>query len=497
MTESIPRHIISKSSFLRGCQCPKSLCLSKKHPEWGDEHSKYQQTIFNQGTSIGILARDLFPCGIDASPIDTYHYQDSVLLTKELIDKNTPIIYETSFQHDGVLVASDIIIYENGKWKCFELKSSTEIKDVYLLDVALQYFIITQSGILLDDISIIFINNQYVRDGDLELKKLFTIVPVMNQVLELQDFIKVKIEELKSVVLEKSIPIKDIGSQCLVPYDCDFITHCWKHVPEVSVFNLVRLSSGKKFELYQEGILEYKDLPKDYRLTEGQKMQVESSLKNKSYIDKKSIKNYLAELHYPIYYLDFETIQPAVPLFSGTKPYQQIPTQYSLHYKKECDANETHSDFLACANQEDPRLALVEALLEATSDPGTILTYNQTFEVSRLKELAIAFPKYKSEIEERISRVADLMLPFQKRWYYAPEMQGSYSIKVVLPALIPSMDYEHLEIGDGGTASTAFMSLYQNSNQEEVNKIRTALLAYCKQDTYAMVKLLEFLEKIN
>ena len=492
----IPIHILSKSTFLRGCQCPKSLYLYKKNPELRGEISDSQQMIFDTGTNVGILARDLFPGGVDASPIDTFHYQDSVLLTQELIKKKTKIIYEACFQFEGVLCAVDILVLDGKKWKCYEVKSSVEVKEVNFLDASLQYYVLTNSGINVDDISIVHINNQYVREGELDLKRLFTIESVKDEVLERQSSIKEKIEVLKSVVASKTIPASDIGPHCSDPYTCDFITHCWSHIPEVSVFDLVRLKSTKKFDLYNDGIINLKDLPIDYQLTDGQQMQVECYLQNKSFIDKQSIKAFLSDLSYPIYFLDFETMNPAVPLFNGTKAYQQLPFQYSLHFKGERNGEIKHLEFLAQANHEDPRLLLIETLLQATANKGTILTYNQTFEITMLKQLAIAFPKYEREIEERISRVADLMIPFQKRWYYVPAMNGSYSIKAVLPSIIPEMSYDHLEIGDGGTASAAFMSLYRNTNQEEVNKIRIALLEYCKLDTYAMVKLLEHLENI-
>ena len=193
--------------------------------------------------------------------------------------------------------------------------------------------------------------------------------------------------------------------------------------------------------------------------------------------------------------MDFETFQTTVPLFDKSKPYQQIPFQFSVHYKKTCHAELIHNEFLAEAIG-DPRENFIVALLKATAGPGTILTYNQVFEIARLKELSADFPKYKVDLEERISRIMDLMIPFSKRWYYTSAMNGSYSIKAVLPALVPELSYNDLEIGDGGTASAAFLNLFEMTDENLIYQVRTNLKEYCKLDTYAMVILMEKLESL-
>ncbi len=494
--QPIPKHVLSKSTFLRGCQCTKSLFLYKNQPELRGEISDQQQAIFSQGTNVGELGHQLFPGGVDASLKSPYLYQKSVVYTKKLIDQRQEIIYEAAFQYDSVLAVIDILVKEKGKWKAYEVKSSTEVKDVNILDASLQYYVITQSGITLDDISIVHIDNRYIRQGPLEVNKLFTIQSVKAEVLEKQNFVKEKIDELKSVVSSKEIPATDIGPHCYDPYDCDFIEHCWSHIPEVSVFNLVRLNSNKKFELYQEGIVEFHQIPENYKLSDGQQMQVKHYLSKEIYTDKKSIQEFLSGITYPIYFMDFETFQPAVPLFDNSKPYQQIPFQYSLHLKSNRSQDLIHKDFLADANNKDPRIPFIESLIYSTAGTGTVMTYNKAFEVTRLKEISRDFPKYTQEINALIDRVDDLMTPFAQRMIYHPLFNGSYSIKSVLPALIPELSYDDLEISDGGTASASFLNLYSNTNKEEVEQTRTSLKAYCKLDTFAMVRLLEYMENI-
>jgi uncharacterized protein DUF2779 len=494
--ESLEKHILSKSTFMRGCQCKKSLYLHKNHPDLKEGTSAAQQAIFDKGHEVGMLARELFPGGVDASPRDTFHYDESVSLTKKLLNKNVDIIYEACFQNEQVLTASDILLNEDGKWKCFEVKSSTEIKDEHILDAAMQFYIITQSGIMLDDISIVYINNQYIRKGELDLKLLFSVESIKDKVLALQDFVKEKIMELKLIISSENIPAEDIGIHCSDPYDCDFISHCWKHIKEPSVFDLTRLNSNKKFELYYKGITEFQQIPEDYKLSDAQRMQVDCFLKQKTFIEKKEIKTFLSQISYPLFYMDFETLQTPCPRFNSSKPYQQIPFQFSLHYKRNLEDDLQHHEFLAEADDNDPRIKFIESLLSVTKSSGIILTYNESFEKSILKQLASDFPQYAEAIAERISRIKDLMLPFFKRWYYSPAMNGKYSIKSVLPALIPEMSYDDLAIADGATASSAFLNLYDNTDAEEVNKVRANLKTYCQLDTFAMVKLFEHLQQL-
>ena len=193
--------------------------------------------------------------------------------------------------------------------------------------------------------------------------------------------------------------------------------------------------------------------------------------------------------------MDFETFQPAVPLFDNSRPYQQIPFQYSIHYKESKESQITHYEFLA-EQGEDPRQKFVKNLLEDTSSKGDIIVYSKTFEITRLKEIANDFPAYAEQIEERISRIKDLMIPFRQKYYYSPEMKGSYSIKAVLPALVPELSYDELEINEGGLASIAFETLQIETDLIIIAEIKAQLLEYCKLDTLAMVRILEKLENI-
>lgn len=487
------KHLISKSSFIKGIQCDKQLYLYKYHYDWMDEVSESQQLIFNRGHAVGESAQQLFPGGIKATE-DPRKTAQAIERTTELIESGTKVIYEAAFVFDEVLVITDIMVWDGKQWNIYEVKSSTSISDTYYQDAAIQYYVISNC-LNVKDISLVYINNQYVRNGELELHKLYNIESVKDKVSGLQDLIKSELIRLKKVLKGKDIPDIDIGPHCSDPYQCGFWGYCWKYIPEYSVFNIAGLRGNKKFELYGHGYIKLEDVPEDYPLSQTQRLQIESHIGKKPVIDKDKINEFVKSITYPVYYMDFETFMPAIPMFNGTRPYQQIPFQYSLHYQKTPGDKVEHDEFLADA-EGDPREPFLKKLLMDTKEPGVILVYNKAFEITRMRELATDFPKYAKETEERIERIVDLMLPFQKRYYYKPEMLGSYSIKSVLPALVPDLSYKGMEIADGGTASAAFESLYYEEDVFKIKEIRENLLKYCGMDTLAIVRILDVLQKL-
>jgi hypothetical protein len=479
-------HLLSKSSFIKGLQCEKHLYLYKYHYKEMDEFSEMQKAIFKRGTNVGILAQDLFPDGEVATTGEPPNYTNGLKKTGELISIKTKAIYEAAFQFNEVLVINDIIVRDGSKWNAYEVKSSTSISETYLNDAALQYYILSNSGIEI---------NEYTRQGELDINELFTIESVLEYILPMQDSIKENVERLKQIITKNRMPGIDISEHCHNPYKCGFFNYCREHIPEDSIFDFSGMHLKKKYEMYKEGIIKLDDVPDDYSLNKNNKRQLEVYNSGESIIDKEAIENFLSDLNYPLFFMDFETFQPAVPLFDSSRPYQLIPFQYSIHYKKNKESELTHLEFLA-ESGEDPREKFITKLLDDTSAEGNIIVYNKTFEITRLKEIAKDFPGYAEQIEERISRIKDLMIPFRQKYYYSPEMKGSYSIKAVLPALVPELSYDELEINEGGLASIAFESLWNETDLMIIAEMKNQLLEYCKLDTLAMVKILEKLENI-
>lgn len=487
-------HTLSKSTFLKGLQCRKALWLNRYQPNLRDEITADQQAVFDRGHDVGKLARDLFPGGEDSSP-ENKDYAGAVKRTAELIENGATIIYEAAFLYNGVLCLGDILVKGRGGWKLYEVKSSTGLKDVYLPDAAVQYYIMTGCGIKLTDIYIVYLNNQYVRQGNLDLNQLFTIESVLDQVESMQVEIAEQVDELKKVLSRKKVPDIDIGPHCSDPYDCDFTGHCWEHVPSPSVFDINRLTTEKKFELYRSGIIKLEDIPEDYPLNNRQQIQVDAHISGKKHVDKQEIGRFLESLTFPHYYMDFETFMPAVPLFDNARPYQQVPFQFCVYYICAKGVKPELREFLAEAGS-DPREAFIRALIEAMPAPGPIVVYNKAFEATRMAELARDFPAYEAELTDRQERLVDLLEPFAKGYFYDPSMGGSASIKVVLPALVKDLSYNGLPISDGGIAMQAYEHLWVETDAERKKEIRAQLLEYCKMDTYGMVRIVEELVKI-
>lgn len=490
----MPTHLLSKSTYMRGRQCPKALWYAKNRRDLMPPVDARQQAIFDSGTEVGLLAQKLFPGGVDLSPEHHYDYGPSIAATQAAIARGENVIYEAAFLHDEVLAALDILVRTEEGWEAYEVKSSSSVKDYQVNDVALQAHVIEGSGLPLADVSIVHLNTGYVRQGALDVQRLFTITSVKERVAVERRDVPARIAELKAMLALGKEPQVDIGPQCNDPFPCDFQGHCWAHVPgERSVFELVN-GRSLPWELYERGILRLEDIPEEEALSRAQQRQVEGWRTGRVVVEQKALRRWLGELRYPLYHFDFETFMPAVPLYDGTHPFQQVPFQYSIHVQASHVAEAEHREFLA-DGAGDPRAALVERLLRDLGTEGDILAYHADFERSRLRELARDLPHHADGLAALVDRVKDLEVPFKNGWYYAPGMNGRTSIKMVLPALVPDLGYADLAINEGGMASLAFTQLLTGRYTGDVDRLRQDLLAYCRLDTLAMVRILDVLER--
>jgi len=496
MTKSIN---ISKSSFTRGLQCHKSLYLKKHYPNLEDPISESQQAIFDGGSNVGVLAQQLFPEGADLGDYIPGNFPKAFSETARLLNEENTIIYEAGFKHENLLCFMDILTKEGDSYNAYEVKGSTSVKDVYLWDTAFQYYVITNNGIELEDISVVFLNTAYVKNGDIDVQQLFTIESVKDRILELQPQVKQHVKEMNAMLGDNSIPNINISPHCSNPYGCSFTGHCWQHVPENSVFSYKGIKGDTKWELFNSDIVTVEDIPDSYKLNNTEQLVVSSAKNKTSHINKDIITSFIANLNYPLYFMDFETLfMVSLPIYDKTSPLQQIPFQYSLHIKKSKDSNIEHMEFLAEAARDiDPRIEFIENLIKVIGTEGDILVYNATMENGRLREIKELLPQYSGQIDNMINRVVDLMSIFRSRHYYTNDMKGSYSIKKVLPALVPELSYEGLDIADGGLASLSFMKLFDEKDTEIIKKTRKDLLKYCELDTLAMVEILNTLNELD
>jgi hypothetical protein len=481
---------LSKSLFIRGLQCHKSLYLQKYQPELKDEISAGTEARFRMGHEVGLLAQGLFPGGVEI-PYEGLSHGEQISRTASAVTEKQPVIYEATFSHDGIFVKADILRRVPDGWELYEVKSATGMKDVYYSDVAIQYYVLTGAGLNVRKAFAVYINNQYVRQGEIDVHGLFSIENITEDVVKRQESIPEELRKMRRM-LTGDVPEIDIGSYCKAPYDCDYMGTCWAHVPKPSVFDL-RERGVDAFALYRRGIVRLDDIPLD-ELNSKQRMQVEAYLTRTDSVQVERVKEFLAGLEYPLSFLDFETVYPPVPLFDGLKPYQQLPFQFSLHRIAGPGQQLEHFEYLAMPG-EDPREPIIEKLIELIPETGTILAYNAPFEIARLKDLAAWHPRYEKKLNAMIERFRDPMSLFRSRDVYLWPLQGSYSIKVVLPTMVPELSYEDEEIQDGGMASEAWFRMAESQDPEEIARIRTNLLSYCRLDTYGVVRILEKLKE--
>lgn len=488
---------LSKSKYCKGVQCKKILWLDKNHPELKEEVSN--QDVFENGTEVGELAKKLFGEYIDIKFDD--NLQNMINDTNNAMKNNECIICEASFTYNNCFCSVDLLKKHGNKYEIYEVKSSTDVHDIYIDDISYQYYVLSNLGLNVTKCNIVHINNEYVRKGDLNIQELFKICDVTDKVLSKQIKVKQNIEDINKYVENDSEPIKDIDYNCTTPYECPYWNYCSKHLSKPNVFDLKGqgLSTKKKFELYKEGIYAFKDLMRA-NIPDKFKEQILFELNNLPLkINKEYIEEFLNTLTYPLYFLDFETFQQPIPEFDYVKPFAQIPFQYSLHYLENASSELKHTEFLG-DGITDPRRELAIRLVKDIPKDTCVLAYNMRFEKGRIKEMAELFPDLKDHLMNIHDNIKDLMIPFQTRNYYVKEMQGSFSIKYVLPSLFPddpSLDYHNLDMIHNGSEA---MNMYASINaysKEEQEEIRKNMLEYCKLDTYAMVKIYNKLKTLT
>lgn len=484
---------LSKSLYIKGLQCHKALWLHKNRPELKAEASASQQAVFDSGSNAGILAQGLFPDGV-LVPYDGLSHAEQLTLTEEAIASGENTIYEATLSFDNVFVKVDILHRGETGWEIYEVKSSTECKEVYLNDIAVQQYVLAGSGLPVTRACLVHINNRYVRHGNIEVENLFSILDVTEKVLTRQADVTSKLKDMRGA-LDEDLPAIDIGPHCDKPYACDFKRHCWNHIPADSVFTLRDFGKPDPFKLYREGIIHLRDVPFE-RLQWRQRLQMDGFLHQKNVVKTAAVGKFLEGLWYPLCFLDFETTYlTPVPLFDGTRPYQQVPFQYSLHILEKPGAALKHQEFLAPGG-DDPQMSFLKSLLAAVPKDACVLTWNQAFEKGRLKDLAEFAPGHRQEVTAILKNIRDLMAPFKRKDIYHWQFAGSYSIKAVLPALVPELSYKELAVSNGEMAASTWLRLHLDGDKGHVSELRRQLYEYCHMDTMAMVRILEKMREL-
>jgi predicted RecB family nuclease len=467
-----------------GLQCPKLLWWTVHEPDateldGGDD----DHVVLDRGIRVGELAREYVPGGVLID--QNLDIPDRIAATELAIDQGAPVIYEASVAVAGVFVSVDILERHRAGFIVTEVKSTTRVKEQHLPDVALQAHVISAAGLGVTRLEIMHLNRQ-CRHPD--LSNLFVREDVTALAKRLVRLVPRELDRMQRMLAEP-LPNVAIGAHCNDPYQCPFQSRCWPEQPKHHVSTLYRIRTKKVERLVADGYETLHDLPKRFRASGPAKRQIRS-VKAGEVVVEQGLRRALAKLKEPIAFLDFETVAPAVPVWPGCRPYDQVPVQLSCHVLQ--DAKLAHHEWLA-DGAGDPRRDFVEALASACDGARTIVCYNAPFEIRCIKDVAEALPDRTRELRRLAKRIHDL-LPIVRDHVYHPDFGGSFSLKAILPALVPGLGYQDLEIQGGGTASAALEQLLLRSADMDPSEravLREQLLRYCGRDTLAMVRLYE------
>jgi len=485
---------LSKSRFQKGLQCKKALWLAVHKPEAADPVTEAKQWIFDQGSEVGRLAQQLFAGGTEVAE-DHLHTEAALATTARLLEEGVTALYEPAFFYDGVLVRVDVLVSTGeGAWDLFEVKSSASLKPEHITDAAVQTYVVEGAGLRVRRAHIVHLDTSYVWEGGAyDLTRLFRIEDVTTDARALLPDVPGILDEFRNMLAGPEPEVR-IGRQCRTPYACDFSGYCHAAFAcEHPVTELPYLSEQALHDLLDLGVTSIRDIPDDFSgLTPSQRAVVQVVKSGMPEVDVAGLARELAGLTWPVYHLDFETVNPALPLWPGTHPYTTVPFQYSIHVHRE-DGSHEHREYLHTGTS-DPRRPLAERLVADLDEAGSVMHYT-SFERTRLVELAAALPDLADAIGRVIDRLVDLE-PIIRRYTRHPGTNGRTTIKAVLPAWCPDLSYDELAVADGSTASARYLrSLRGLLPPDETATLHNDLREYCGMDTLAMVRLLETLRE--
>ncbi len=480
---------LSKSRFLLGQQCAKQLWWSVHEPDAPELAVDADAVLVARGRSVGALAREHVPGGV---LIDLPHYdiEGRLAATKQALANGAVIVYEASFAAGGIFASVDILERRRTGFVLAEVKSTLDVKAQHLPDVAVQAHVLQAAGIDVKRVEVMHLNRD-CRHPD--LSDLFVRESVTTEIRPLLKTLPEQVGALQ-LALDGPLPRVDTGSHCSDPYPCRFQGRCWPELPEHHVSTLYRIRAKKAAQLIADGYHRVQDLPEKLKVSGPAKRQIQS-VREGQVIVAAGLAAALGKLKQPLAFLDFETVMPAIPSWPGCGPYEQVPVQLSCHVF--VNGRLEHRAWLA-DGPADPRPSFTEALISACEGGQTILAYNASFELQRIEQLISAFPKLATRLTRLKKRIVDL-LPIVRDHVYHPAFYGSFSLKSVLPALVPGLGYDDLEVQGGSTASALLEAMLLHAGQmtrSDAVKLRTNLLAYCERDTLAMVRLYERLNEL-
>lgn len=481
---------LSKSKYLIGIQCPKLLWYHYNAKDQLPAVDERTQAVFDQGHEVGALAKRRYPDGVSVDS-DT-GFEGALSQTTELLKLRKPL-FEAAFMSNRTFARADVLVpVKRDQWDIVEVKMGSSVKDINYHDVAFQRHCYEGAGLRVGRCYLMHINREYVRQGAIDPSRLFVREDVTEQLADYSRDVGDRVAGMLKTIGEAKCPEQDIGPHCDDPYECPLKALCWKLVwkHDNHVFTLPR-ARGKDWDLYRRGILRNDKIPADFRLTAQQQIQVEAEKTGTPHIDKSAVRQFLDGLTFPAYFMDFETFgfSVPIPLMDNTRPYDQVPFQFSVHALRSLDAKPKHTSWL-WDGEGDPRPGFLANLKMALGGTGSVVVYNRAFEAARLKECVAVCPEHADWVAATQGRLVDLLDLFRNFSVYYPSQHGSASIKAVLPALT-GQSYADLPISDGGQASGEFLRVtFGTVAAEEKARVRADLERYCGLDTMGMVDIL-------
>ncbi len=481
-------HRLSKSRYMSGHQCHLRLWYDINERHLMPPVSETQQAIFDTGHEVGDLARERYPGGHLVAH-DYRNIPAALAETQRLIEADSaPALFEPAIRHNNVLARVDVLErIPDGGWRMIEVKSTTRCKPEHIRDVAVQLWVLRGAGLDVQDAGVLTLSREYIYDGiHLDLDALFKFHPVLDEADALLESIGTDVAEMQAMLAAESAPDIQPSRHCMKPYTCPYYEHCTRHIsqPEHGIGELNGIMSDRREELEAMGVTEVRDVPANFPLNALQSIIREAVIGGSANMHG-DLARFLAEISPPVRHLDFESFQPAIPRFAGTRPYEQIPFLFSV----QTELGEASSESVDYIHEDDgdPRPRLIENLVEALGEEGSICVYS-SFERTQIKALATAFPQYANALDDIVERLVDLLAILRGN-YYHPGFHGSFSIKAVLPVVAPDLGYDDLEIADGQLASVRYARALAIDNPRERRGTFDSLRAYCARDTLAMVEL--------
>ena len=480
--------LLTKSKYMNGLESYNLLWRAVNDPGSLPEHDASTLARFDTGKEIERYAHALYPDGKDLSSLD---FKTNIENTSELMEKRKTV-FEAGFLNGRCYVRSDVIVpVGDSRYDIIEIKSGASAKQEHSHDLSFQKHVLESCGYDVRKCFVLHINNKYVKHGDINPEELLKLTDVTDEVSTASAGIEGRIKDMLEVIDRSECPPLTIDDMLTLNHSTFLEDEFLNEVPEDNIFNLYNLNKEKKVELWKKGYRLISEVP-DEELNKRQLIQKQCAVIGKEHIDAEGLKAFISSLEFPIYHLDFETMNPAIPLIDGTRPYQQIPFQYSLHIEHE-DGSTEHKEFLH-EGLSDPRPAFAERLINDIGTSGTILAYNDSFERRVLNEIMKSYDGYSEALAPIVSRFKDLAKPFRDFLFHERRQCGSNSIKDVLPIFAEDM-YAGLEVANGDDASSTFIALVRGEI-DDPERARKALLEYCKQDTYSMIILLKRLREM-